>query len=68
MHIAYEMASHIDYHLKSELSIMFHCQLCQPVTQHYESRAFRKAPLQSMHNRILKERNSAVHPSLSSEK
>ena len=36
-----------NYHLKSEVSIMHRVSYFQPVTQHYESRTVRKAPLQS---------------------
>ena len=39
--------SYISYRLKSELSITLRCWLCQSVTQQYESRTVRKAPLPS---------------------
>ena len=37
---------YINYHLKSEVSVVGYVQ---PVTQHFESRTVRKAPLQSTH-------------------
>ena len=57
MHTASEMAPCVPIidRLKSEVSITLLVSYVQPITQHFESRTVRKAPLQSTHTERKKE-------------
>ena len=57
--VPYPQAIYVNYRLKSEVSITLVVSYFQPITQHFESRAVQKEPLQSLHTK----RNGTTHPS-----